>query len=227
MERCQRTSNRNSQESVTEKSNLLRLVEVMNTLRSPGGCPWDAEQTHESLLTYLLEESYEFIDAVERNDHDDMVEELGDVLLQVYFHARIGEEHADAPFSIEEVAGSICDKLIRRHPHVFAEAQDLTARQVAGNWEKLKAIEKSRTSAVDGVPLNQPALALTAKLMHRGQKHGQSINAVQEIEAPQEISEESIGELLFSVVALANKHGIDPEFALRSRARKLEAELRK
>ena len=211
---------------MTEKSNLLRLIEVMNTLRSPGGCPWDAEQTHESLLTYLLEETYEFIDAVERSDRDDMVEELGDVLLQVYFHARIGEERTNAPFSIEEVAGAICDKLIRRHPHVFAEAQELTAQQVKGNWEQIKAAEKSRTSAVDGVPLNQPALSLTAKLMHRAQKHGQSIQAPQPIEIPAVVSDESIGELLFAVVALANKHGIDPEFALRARARRLEGELR-
>lgn len=212
---------------MNNESNLLRLVEVMDVLRSPGGCPWDAEQTHQSLLTYLLEESYEFIDAVERDDRDDMVEELGDVLLQVYFHARIGQERIDAPFSIEEIAGAICEKLIRRHPHVFAEAQQLTSSQVEGNWEKLKAAEKSRTSAVDGVPLNQPALALTAKLMHRAEKHGHAIESERLLAPAEEVTESSIGELLFAVVALANHHGIDPEFALRARARKLEAQLRK
>lgn len=212
---------------MTQKSNLLRLVEVMDTLRSPGGCPWDAEQTHQSLLTYLLEESYEFIDAIERGNRDDIVEELGDVLLQVYFHSRIGQERADAPFSIEEVAASICEKLIRRHPHVFAEAQELTARQVEGNWEQIKAAEKSRTSPVDGVPLNQPALSLTAKLMHRAEKHGRAIDLSEEIRTPNQVTEASIGELLFAVVALASKHGIDPEFALRARARRLEGELRK
>lgn len=199
----------------------------MDTLRSPGGCPWDAEQTHESLLTYLLEESYEFIDAVERGNRDDMVEELGDVLLQVIFHSRVGQERTSDPFSIEEVAGAICDKLIRRHPHVFSDAQSLTPRQVEGNWELLKAAEKSRTSAVDGVPLNQPALALAAKLLHRAEKHGRSIEMQSQIEMPEELNASSIGELLLAVVALANSHGIDPEFALRAKARELEAELRK
>ena len=199
----------------------------MDTLRSPGGCPWDAEQTHESLLTYLLEESYEFIDAVERGNRDDMVEELGDVLLQVIFHSRVGQERTSDPFSIEEVAGAICDKLIRRHPHVFSDVQSLTPRQVEGNWELLKAAEKSRTSAVDGVPLNQPALALAAKLLHRAEKHGRSIEMQSQIEMPEELNASSIGELLLAVVALANSHGIDPEFALRAKARELEAELRK
>ncbi|MSY63842.1 MAG: nucleoside triphosphate pyrophosphohydrolase, partial [Actinobacteria bacterium] len=103
-----------------EGSQLQRLVEVMDQLRSPGGCPWDAEQTHESLLKYLLEESYEFVDAVQSGNRVDMREELGDVLLQVYFHARIAEEDPNDPFSIQDVAESIADKLIRRHPHVFA-----------------------------------------------------------------------------------------------------------
>ena len=198
----------------------------MDTLRSPGGCPWDAQQTHKSLLTYLLEESYEFIDAVERDDRDEMVEELGDVLLQVYFHARIGEERADRPFSIDEVAGAICDKLIRRHPHVFESVEKLTPSQVEGNWEKLKAAEKSRTSPVDGVPLNQPALSLTSKLLHRAEKHGVQIDTESSIDNSQKVSEEQIGEMLFGIVALANAHGIDPEFALRTRARRLESELR-
>lgn len=202
----------------------------MDTLRSPGGCPWDGEQTHNTLLTYLLEESYEFIDSVERADRDDMVEELGDVLLQVFFHARIGEERANQPFSIEEVAGAICDKLIRRHPHVFSQVENLTSSQVEGNWEKLKAAEKSRTSAVDGVPLNQPALSLTSKLMHRAEKHGQTVESIEKLnllDHDREITEESIGELLFAIVALSNEHGIDPEFALRKRARQLEAQLRR
>lgn len=198
----------------------------MDTLRSPGGCPWDAEQTHSSLLTYLLEESYEFIDAVERENRDDMLEELGDVLLQVYFHARIAQERADEPFSIEDVARGICEKLIRRHPHVFEAAENLTSSQVEGNWERLKAAEKSRSSAVDGVPMNQPALSLTAKLLHRAQKHGKNISIPELTEKSEEISEKSIGDLLLAVVALADQHGIDPEFALRARARALEAELR-
>lgn len=210
-----------------EKSNLLRLVEVMDTLRSPGGCPWDAEQTHQSLLTYLLEETYEFIDAVERGDRDDMVEELGDVLLQVYFHSRIGQERSERAFSIEDVAEGISNKLIRRHPHVFESTEQLTPAQVEGNWEKLKAAEKSRKSAVDGVPLNQPALSLTAKLLHRARKHDKEVAITSLHDAPEKVTEETVGELLLAVVALAEKHGVDPEFALRARAREIEAKLRR
>lgn len=212
-------------ETSSEKSNLLRLAEVMDKLRSPGGCAWDGEQTHQSLLTYLLEESYEFIDAVERDNRDDIVEELGDVLLQVYFHARIGEERAEKPFSIEAVAGLICEKLIRRHPHVFAadSSTPLTSEQVKGNWEKLKSAEKSRTSPFEGVPMNQPALSLAAKMLHRAQKHGQEVPVKSVLSVEGEITQESIGELLFAIVALAGEHGIDPEFALRDKARRLES----
>ena len=104
-------------------SELIRLLEVMDRLRSPGGCPWDADQTHQSLIKYLLEESYEFVDAVDENDREAMREELGDILLQVYFHSRIAQEHATDPFGIEDVAKGIADKLIRRHPHVFSDLQ--------------------------------------------------------------------------------------------------------
>ena len=209
-----------------ERSNLLRLAEVMDRLRSPGGCPWDGEQTHKSLLTYLLEESYEFIDAVERDNRDDMVEELGDVLLQVYFHARMGEEREAEPFSIEEVAALICEKLIRRHPHVFTADSTtvLTSEQVKGNWEKLKSAEKSRISPFEGVPMNQPALSLAAKMLHRAKKHGHHIPVSADFPVAGERTEERIGELLFAVVALADQHGIDPECALRAKARRLGSE---
>jgi XTP/dITP diphosphohydrolase len=120
-----------------EKSQLQHLVEVMDRLRSSGGCPWDAEQTHESLLTYLIEESYEFIDAVERSYRADMLEELGDILLQVVFHARIASEEDGLGFNIEDVAKGISNKLISRHPHVFAEGKELTASEVESNWEKI------------------------------------------------------------------------------------------
>ena len=153
-------------------SELLRLLEVIDRLRSPGGCPWDAEQTHQSLIKYLLEESYEFIDSVEENDRQAMREELGDILLQVYFHSRIAQEHPTDPFSIEEVAAGIADKLIRRHPHVFGETQAETSEEVLQNWEKLKAAEKNRTSATDGVALSQPALPLITKLLYRAEKNG-------------------------------------------------------
>ncbi|MEI9908009.1 MAG: MazG family protein [Actinomycetota bacterium] len=123
-------------------SHLLELVAVMDRLRSPGGCVWDAEQTHESLLKYLLEESYEYIEAVETSDREAMREELGDVLLQVYFHARMAEEHPTEPFSIEDVAKSVAEKLVRRHPHVFGDAVVSSSDEVLENWEALKSAEK-------------------------------------------------------------------------------------
>ena len=128
-------------------SELLRLVEVMDRLRSPGGCPWDAEQTHQSLIKYLLEESYEFIDAIETDDRAGMREELGDVLLQVYFHSRISQDHPTDPFTIDDVAGAISDKLISRHPHVFENLEVSGTDEIIENWEAIKAREKGRTSA--------------------------------------------------------------------------------
>ena len=202
-----------------EKSQLQHLVEVMDRLRSPGGCPWDAQQTHESLLTYLIEESYEFIDAVERSDRAEILEELGDILLQVVFHARIASEENGLGFDIEDVAKVISNKLISRHPHVFSEEKELTANEVESNWEKIKSAEKGRNSAGDGVPLGQPALALAAKLIHRAKKHGENAEPVVEIKTPQIVDHASIGDLLFAVVALAADHGVDPEQAMRSRAR--------
>ncbi len=135
----------------------------MDKLRSPGGCPWDGEQDHASLLKYLLEESYEFIEAVENNDRSGMQEELGDLLLQIYFHSRIAEEDKDQPFNIEDVARNVADKLISRHPHVFAGAVVKDSAEVLENWERQKAIEKGRSSAIDGVPLAQPSLTFGCK----------------------------------------------------------------
>ena len=152
-------------------SELLRLVEVMDRLRSPGGCPWDAEQTHESLVKYLLEESYEFIDSIETDDREGMREELGDVLLQVYFHSRIAQDHPTDPFSIEDVAGAIADKLISRHPHVFENLAVSGTEEIIENWEAIKAREKGRTSAIDGIAMAQPALPLVAKIFYRAEKY--------------------------------------------------------
>src|SRR5262249_2654819 len=153
---------------------LLDLVAVMDRLRSPGGCPWDAEQTHRSLLPYLLEEAYETVEAVETDDLVGLREELGDLLLQVVFHARLGEEHPQQPWSADDVAAGIVDKLVARHPHVFGgpDGALATAEQVEGRWEEMKRAEKGRTSAVDGVPLDQPALALAAKLLGRAARAG-------------------------------------------------------
>jgi XTP/dITP diphosphohydrolase len=206
------------------KSELLRLVEVMDKLRSPGGCPWDAEQTHESLLKYLLEESYEFADVVDSKDREGMREELGDVLLQVYFHSRIAQDHPTDPFSIEDVARAIADKLIHRHPHVFEGLEVSGMEEVIDNWEAIKAKEKGRTSAVDGVALAQPALPLLSKLLYRAQKYGVEI-AIDQFESNQPATEESVGKALAAVVAWAHANDIDPENALRQQARAVTAQI--
>ncbi len=208
-------------------SHLQQLVAVMDRLRSPGGCPWDAEQTHESLVKFLLEESYEFIEAVETQDREAMREELGDVLLQVYFHARMAQEHPTDPFSIEDVAQSVAEKLVRRHPHVFADAQDLSSDQVLENWEALKALEKGRTSAVDGVPIGQPALALVAKLLYRAEKNHLELDLPSKIHEPKEATPEAVGEVLLATIAWASDHGVDPEGALRLVARDMAAQIAK
>ncbi|MFM6941215.1 MAG: MazG family protein [Candidatus Planktophila sp.] len=205
-------------------SELLRLVEVMDRLRSPGGCAWDAEQTHESLIKYLLEESYEFIDAIETNDRAGMREELGDVLLQVYFHSRVAQDHPTDPFSIDDVAGAIADKLISRHPHVFAGLEVSGTDEIIENWEAIKAKEKGRTSPLDGVAMSQPALPLVSKLIYRADKYG----AVLDIPAhstSELATEESVGKALASIIAWAYQHEIDPELALRTQARTMIEQL--
>jgi XTP/dITP diphosphohydrolase len=201
-------------------SELQRLVEVMDRLRSPGGCVWDAEQTHESLIKYLLEESYEFIDAIETDDRAGMREELGDVLLQVYFHSRIAQDHPTDPFSIEDVAGAIADKLISRHPHVFENLAVSGTEEIIENWEAIKAREKGRTSAIDGIAMAQPALPLVAKIFYRAEKYKVDLD-VPQYESEQEVNEKSVGEALASVIGWAHENGIDPENALRAQAREM------
>ena len=171
-------------------SELERLREVMDKLRSPGGCPWDSEQDHTSLLKYLLEESYEFIEAVEDNDRSAMQEELGDLLLQIYFHSRIAEEDKDQPFNIEDVARTVADKLISRHPHVFAGAVVKDSAEVLDNWERQKAIEKGRNSAIDGVPLAQPSLPLVAKLLYRVKKFNYQLPIDSPLELPEQVDQD-------------------------------------
>jgi XTP/dITP diphosphohydrolase len=182
----------------------------MDRLRSPGGCPWDAEQTHDSLVKYLVEEAYELVEAIEEDDWAMLREELGDVLLQVFFHARIAQEHATDPFSIDDVVGDLVQKLMYRHPHVFGEVDAATPEQVQANWDELKAAEKQRDSVVDGVPLGQPALALAAKLRSRATKGG----VVAALPGSQEI-----GPRLLRLAAEAQDSGVDPEAALRDAAR--------
>lgn len=194
----------------------------MDRLRSPGGCPWDAEQTHASLVKYLLEEAYETAEAIEDGDDAALREELGDVLLQVVFHSRIAAERPDG-WSIDDVANDIVEKLVRRHPHVFGSASAATASDVEANWEQLKAAEKGRTSAVEGVPMAQPALALASALLGRTAKAGLDVPVSTAIEVPKTLDDVSVGELLLAVVALAREVGVDAESALRGAARRYRA----
>jgi XTP/dITP diphosphohydrolase len=202
-------------------SELIRLREVMDKLRSPGGCPWDAEQDHTSLLKYLLEESYEFIESVENNDRDAMQEELGDLLLQVYFHSRMAEEDAKQPFNIEDVAKTVADKLIRRHPHVFAGEVVDSSDDVLENWEKQKAAEKGRTSAIAGVPLAQPALPLATKVLYRLKKLNYELTVSEPIKLKDDVDQDQFGQILLGLITQAVDKGLDPEAALRQATKEL------
>ena len=197
----------------------------MDRLRSPGGCPWDAEQTHESLVKYLLEESYEFIDSVDAKDREGMREELGDVLLQVYFHSRMAQDHPTDPFSIEDVAQAIADKLIRRHPHVFEGLQVSGTEEIIDNWEEIKAKEKGRTSALDGVALAQPALPLVEKLLYRAEKYKVNVELTK-YQSDKPATQESVGEALASIIAWARDNEIDPENALRLYGRQIAEQIK-
>ena len=205
---------------------LLDLVAVMDRLRSPGGCPWDAEQTHESLVKYLVEEAYELVDAIEEGDRATLREELGDVLLQVLFHARIAQEDPEDPFTVDDVAGGIVEKLMFRHPHVFGDVHAPTAEHVEANWDQLKAVEKQRESVTDGVPLGQPALALAAKLLSRARKAGLAVPLETEFTPQAPPAAEDLGELLLALAKTADDHGIDPESALRAAARRYRDRVR-
>lgn len=189
---------------------LLRAVAVMDRLRSPGGCPWDAEQTHRSLAKYLLEETYETLEAIETDDMALLREELGDLLLQVLFHARLAEElPGEQRFSIDDVANDLVAKLVHRHPHVFGDVEVAGADEVNDNWERLKAAEKARASIVEGVPMGQPALALAAKLVSRAQRA--------DVDVP--IAGDGFGPRLLALVREAVAAGVDPELALRESSR--------
>ncbi|MEE1824176.1 MazG family protein [Streptomyces sp. BE20] len=199
---------------------LLDLASVMDRLRSPGGCPWDAEQTHASLVKYLVEEAYELVEAIEEGDRDTLREELGDVLLQVFFHSRIAEEHPTDPFSVDDVAGDIVEKLMYRHPHVFGDAEATGAAEVEANWETLKAAEKSeRESVLDGVPAGLPSLAYAAKLVSRVRRSGFAGVSDEPYELPAELTPESAGGLLLAVAQRAHDAGVDVDAALRAAAR--------
>lgn len=213
--------------AVSRHEALERAIEVMDRLRSPGGCPWDAQQTHASLAKYLVEETYEALEAIELDDAALLREELGDVLLQVLFHARLAQERTDGTaFSIDDVAGELADKLVRRHPHVFADAAgELSPDEVNARWEAQKASEKSRTSVADGVPMALPALSLAAKLASRARRAGLGEVTQRRIDAPAPTAEEALGARLLEAARDAADAGIDPETALRAAARRLREDL--
>ena len=205
---------------------LDELIEVMAVLRGPGGCPWDAEQTHESLIRYLLEETYELIDAIEAGDRDDMIEELGDVLYQVIFHSDLAAHTPGEEFTLEDVAERMTAKMVGRHPHVFGGDRTAeTADEVMTFWDDLKKAEKpGRTSTLDGVPQAMPALLLADKLLGKAEK----VDVI-DVGGPAPFpfqTEEELGAVLLAMVASARAQGLDAERALRSSLRGLQQDIR-
>jgi MazG family protein len=207
---------------------LLRLVAVMDTLRV--SCPWDARQTHESLAPHLLEECYEALEALESGDPAALRDELGDVLLQVVFQARIAAEAADGTgYTIDDVAEGIVAKLIRRHPHVFADVTVSGPEEVKRNWDAIKAAERAEAggapgSVLDTVPFGQPALSLAAQLQRRAERAGvpADLADLAGLPAAGPAGDQSVGEVgaeLFALVARAREAGLDPELELRAAAR--------
>ncbi|GAA0404629.1 nucleoside triphosphate pyrophosphohydrolase [Streptomyces luteireticuli] len=187
---------------------LLDLVQVMDRIRR--SCPWTGIRTHEDLAKYGLEEMYELLEAIETGDREALREELGDVLLQVVFHARIAQDDPDEPFAIDDVAGAIVDKLVHRHPHVFGDESALTPEDVKEHWNRTKAAEKGRESVTEGVPLGQPALALAAKLASRARAGGLDVAVP---------AGEGVGYALLAMAVRAEAEGVEPETALRAAAR--------
>ena len=209
---------------------LSALIAVMDRLRSPGGCPWDARQTHRSLAEYLIEEAYETVEAIESGDRDDLREELGDLLLQVVFHSRIAEEDPEDPWGIDDVAQGIVDKLVRRHPHVFVtESVDAeavtTPEQVESRWHELKTQEKGRASVTEGIPEALPALLRASKVLARSEHLDVPLPEIANPTAGIE-SEEDLGDLLLVLVAASRARGWDAEAALRDALRRQTSRIR-
>lgn len=218
---------------------LERLRSIMQRLRGDGGCPWDAEQTHESIVGEMIEEAYEVVDAIQQGDWNHLREELGDVLLQVVFHAQIAQE--DGLYNLDDIAGELNDKLVRRHPHVFAASQVRDTDGVLAQWDQIKRIERKaeNTHFLDSVGKGLPALLKAKKLQKKAAKVGfdwpDSEGVIAKIheelaESEETLSypdddprvQEELGDLLFSVVNLCRKRGIDPEIALAATNRKFE-----
>jgi tetrapyrrole methylase family protein / MazG family protein len=222
---------------------LDRFAEVVSRLRGPGGCPWDKEQTHKSLFPYLLDEAYEFFDAVDEASPGHMAEELGDLLLQVFLHAQIGSE--TGLFDIEKVAAGISDKLIRRHPHVFGDTKVNSSGEVVRNWEEIKGGEKDkqhRISALDDIPKNLPALFMAEKVQRRAARVGfdwpglepvldkveEEFREFREAVATNDAAamEDELGDIIFALVNVARHKGIFAENALQSTVKKFSRRFR-
>jgi len=217
--------------SSQEGRRLLDLVRVMARLRGPGGCPWDAEQTHATLANHLLEETHELIEAIDAGDDAAIRDELGDVLLQVVFHAQIAA--SEGRWDVDDVAQGLVDKLVYRHPHVFGDTEVADADEVLVNWEQLKAAEAGgRKGVEDDIPASLPALARAAKVQRRAAGWGfawRSVDAAvaalrEEVDelaqaADADEAEAELGDVLFAAVAVARQHGVDPEGALRRTTR--------
>ncbi len=200
---------------------LDELIATLERLRAPGGCAWDREQTHESLVQYLVEETYELIEAIESGTTEELVEELGDVLYQVLFHSDIAAEAGE--FTIEDVAAHMTAKMIGRHPHVFGDATAETAEDVVAAWDELKRSEKpTRSSVLDGIPQSMPSLALADKVLGRASK----VDVGSPVAAEAPATEEEFGGQLLALVALARDRGWDAERALRGAVRSLQGEIR-
>lgn len=210
-------------------SAVERLVQVMDQLRSPGGCPWDAQQTHESLARYLLEETYETLEAMDQGDLVSLREELGDLLLQIVFHARIAQE-TEHEFTLEAIAQGVVDKLIRRHPHVFGDVEFESEEQLEANWAAIKAEEKPRDSVTDGVPCAMPSLQVATQLMYRARKldvkasDGSMREQLRELVG--DVDDATIAQLLIAVVELAREKDIDSESVLRAEMTRYRAAIR-
>ncbi|MDP9343299.1 MAG: nucleoside triphosphate pyrophosphohydrolase [Actinomycetota bacterium] len=221
--------------SSREGQRLLDLVRVMARLRGPGGCPWDREQDHRSLARHLLEESHEVLEAIDDGDPDRLRDELGDLLLQVVFHAQMAAEAGT--FDVDDVAEGIVAKLVRRHPHVFGDVEVESAAEVLVNWERIKADERGEKgegpqAVDDGIPATLPALARASKVQRRAAGWGfewrsresalealrEEVDELERASDPRD-AEEEIGDVLFATVAVARRLGVDPESALRRTTR--------
>jgi len=208
----------------TPHPELDELIAVLEKLRAPGGCVWDRDQTHASLVQYLVEETFELVDAIEAGDRDELIEELGDVLYQVIFHADIAAEAGE--FTLEDVAAHMRQKMVARHPHVFGDAagqlvEAATPDDVVATWEKVKAVEKAhRTSVLEGIPQGMPSLALADKTLGRAAKVGVVRDA-----AVIPGTEAELGDELLAIVAAARLAGLDSERALRGALRALQEDV--